>query len=976
MYKRFVSVLRCLSLLLAFSAAVQAQENAWPRTLSLENGSVTIYPLRVDELDGDLIRFRAALAYRETGATEPVFGAGWFESRVEIDHENGIVHPIDIKVSDTRFPAGTDDVQDELTAVFAQQAPGWSLDFPLTELQSALVAVEQEAKTAQSLNTTPPTIIYRDHPALLVNIDGNPVFRSIEKTSYQAVINTPYPLIFDGNVFYLNAAQGAWYRADSATGPYRFDSSPPADIVAMVEAVAKTEASQVIAEKVTATNAPEIVVATTPSELIVTAGPAEFVPLVDDLLVLDNSADDVFMHISSQQYYVVLAGRWYHSASLNGPWAYRAADDLPLAFTNIPGNSAQADSRVHVAGTDEAQEAVLDAQIPVTAAVARGSVDMEVAYDGEPRFEPVQGTDLSYANNTGSTVIESDRVYYLVEDGVWYVSVSPNGPWEVSDYRPEEVAAISPRSPVYHVKYVYIYDSTPEVVYVGYTPGYVGSYVYYDTIVYGTGWYYRPWVSPYYYYPRYSTWGFNVGYSPWYGWNFGLSWGWGPFYAGFYSGGYWHHNHHWNYPGYGYWGPGGYRPRWGHHDYYGHGRGGYGRGGYYRDGDGWDGNDGRDGDSWGGHDDRDGDGRYVSGRTGSGQYAADATSSTAYVRNQNLYRDRAQRARIAETGDFTRGTRAAGRDLATLAATPAGRQGNLNRADRGGSGRDETGLDRTGPVTASAITSSDLRAKAQIRDARRAAVQDRRVANNNPSGRRMNQAPLERGAASAWENASATGEVRRSQAAPWASGQNSRRRVTEQIALAQPRLSAPAQRDQAALQPSTGTARAPSTAQRQDNSAAELQQRNSRPVEQQRRTPAEPTRQVTAAPGSTPTASVSRQWASRGIAQPGSTPQRSMQQRSAPQQSAPQRVTQQRSAPQQHSAPQQRSTPQQSAPQRVTQQHSAPQQRSAPQQHSSADRSTWQASASSQGGGRESSHSDRSGGNTARRGDRGNSGKH
>ncbi len=137
----------------------------------------------------------------------------------------------------------------------------------------------------------------------------------------------------------------------------------------------------------------------------------------------------------------------------------------------------------------------------------------------------------------------------------------PNGPWEVSAYRPAQVAAISPQSPVYNVKYVYIYDSTPDVVYVGYTPGYTGSYVYYDTIVYGTGWYYRPWVSPYYYYPRYNTWGFNVSYNPWYGWSFGLSWGWGPFYAGYYSGGYWHHGHHWYNPRYSYWGPRGYRPR-------------------------------------------------------------------------------------------------------------------------------------------------------------------------------------------------------------------------------------------------------------------------------------------------------------------------------------------------------------------------------------------------------------------------------
>jgi hypothetical protein len=295
-------------------------------------------------------------------------------------------------------------------------------------------------------------------------------------------------------------------------------------------------------EPVTAANAPEIVVTTQPAELLVTDGPADFVPLVDDLLVLDNSEDDVFMDVSGQQYYIVLSGRWYTAPSLNGPWSYQSADALPTAFGKIPTDSPQADSRVYVAGTPEAEEAVLDAQVPQTAAVERGEVDIDVAYDGDPDFERVDGTeDLYYAENTGATVLESDRVYYLLEDGVWYVSSSPHGPWVVSDHRPGELDTIEPSSPVYHTKYVYVYDSTPEVVYVGYTPGYVGSYVYGPTLVYGTGWYYRPWVSPYYYYPRYSTWGFNVAYSDWGGWSFGLSWSWGPGWnTSYYTGGYWH----------------------------------------------------------------------------------------------------------------------------------------------------------------------------------------------------------------------------------------------------------------------------------------------------------------------------------------------------------------------------------------------------------------------------------------------------
>jgi len=743
---RTVTAFWFLSLLLATSpAAVLAQESGWPKALSLEGGSITIYPLQIEAMDGDLVRYRAALAYREEEDSNPVFGAGWFESRVEIDREKGLVHPLGLTVVDTRFPDVVADLQPGLAAVVDRQSPGWNLDFPLTELLSALETAKQEAETAQNLNTAPPTIIYRDHPALLVTIDGEPVMRAIENSQYQAVINTPYPLIFDGRVYHLGAAKGVWYRAESATGPYRYDASPPPDIVTMVDTAAEEaeeNADVTSSEKVTAENAPEIIVATTPTELIVTEGPAVFVPLVDDLLVLSNTSDDVFMHISSQQFYVVLAGRWYQSDSLNGPWFYRAADNLPAAFADIPKNSQQADSRVYVAGTEEAREAVLDAQVPQTAAVDRGVVDLDVNYDGDPSFEPVEGTDdLAYASNSDSTVLQEHHEYYLVEDGVWYVSSNPDGPWVVSDYRPREVASISPRSPVYNVKYVYIYDSTPEVVYVGYTPGYTSSYIYYDTIVYGTGWYYRPWISPRYYYPRYSTWGFDVSYNPWWGWSFGLSWGWGPFYAGYYSGGFWHHNRPWYRPGCGYWGPAGYRPRPVHRGHYAYNH--YGRD--YRDhdhnaydhrGSGRRGNDIR-------YRDQVGNDRNGNRHPGSGN---------AYVRNRNLYQDRGQRARVAENGVPGNRNGQLQRNPVAGYGEPVPRDQNPARKYAGGSREPKEFRNRIGPVRP-----SELRVKAEVRDASREADLNRLMAENTGYVRRRTQSPLE---SSNWRSPSA-GETRR-----------------------------------------------------------------------------------------------------------------------------------------------------------------------------------------------------------------------
>jgi hypothetical protein len=186
-------------------------------------------------------------------------------------------------------------------------------------------------------------------------------------------------------------------------------------------------------------------------------------------------------------------------------------DELAETFAEIPADSDVGYLRAHVAGTDEAREAVLDQSIPQTAAVKRSTTPRSAStYDGEPKFEPIEGTELSYAVNTATSVIQVGSAYYACEQGVWYLAAAPSGPWTVATKIPDEISEIPPSSPVYNVTHVHIYESTPEVVYVGYTPGYTGSYVSHSCVVYGTGWLYRPWWGSYYY-ARPATWGFHVG---------------------------------------------------------------------------------------------------------------------------------------------------------------------------------------------------------------------------------------------------------------------------------------------------------------------------------------------------------------------------------------------------------------------------------------------------------------------------------
>ncbi|MDH5274891.1 MAG: hypothetical protein OEW88_00545 [Gammaproteobacteria bacterium] len=556
----------------------------WPREVRSGEATIVLYQPQFDSLEGIDTRARIAVAIQRPDLP-PEFGALWVAATLDVDRDEDTARFQTFVIERARFPDATEQEVKDLTALIERTAPTWDLNLSLAELRAGL---EAEGGAADpGFRNDPPRIVYRDRPAILVTLDGEPKLQAIKDTGYQRVVNTPFPIVFDPSTrqYWLFGSEIWFTTRDLIRGPWSPRDGAPAGIARLFspsdgqntgeppldpgEGVPKEQLRKA-----------EIIVSTVPAELISTEGAPQYRPLVgDDMLYVTNTGSDLFLEVPTKRYYVVLSGRWYRSSALTGPWAYVDPAKVPRAFADVPKKSEKAEVLAHVPGTDEAKDAVMDAMIPQTSAVRRGDADLEVTWDGTPQFERIPGTSLLYARNTPSQVLKVDGRYYAVEQGVWYVSDSPYGPWEVADSRPGEVEKIPPSSPAYNVKYVYIYDYTPEVVYVGYLPGYTWAFPYRGAVVYGTGYYYRPWWGPAYYYPRPSTWGFHMHYDPWYGWGYGMSWsagwlsfswGWGGGWGGWgYGYPYGYRQGYWNGYNSGFWagqhtggwfGPGGYRP--------------------------------------------------------------------------------------------------------------------------------------------------------------------------------------------------------------------------------------------------------------------------------------------------------------------------------------------------------------------------------------------------------------------------------
>ena len=530
-----------LAIVAVTASAANAEPISWPQELDADSGAtVIVYQPQVETFSGNTIEARAAVAVKtpESGNV-PVFGAIWMQAKLDVDRNTRTAIIRSISVEDVRFADASESELRDL-ATFIEGALGVSsmsisVDQLLADLDTGIAG-----NAGPQLQHDAPTILLSTEPALLVPIDGEPVFRMIEGSRYERVVNTPYLIARGGVDVYLYVGSNTWYESRAVEGPWARAKDIPDEVRQLVEAAEDEEAP---AEDVS------IIVSTEPTELVVTDGEPSWSPVEGmDLLYLDNTDSDVFLELSSQSYYLLLSGRWYRGTGMVGDisWQHVPNDELPEPFEDIPEESVNAGVLPHVAGTDQAREAVLDSTIPQTAAIRRDDASFSVTYDGEPDFAPIEDIRVEYAQNTSAAVFRYGNLYYACDDGVWYVANSATGPWRVATEIPNAIYQIPASNPHHNVTYVRVYDVTPTVVYTGYTPGYYGSYYYSGAIVYGTGWYYNPWYGPFYY-PRYPTWGFRVHYNPWYGWSFGITWMSGPFRFTFGA------------PA-GWWGVGGYRP--------------------------------------------------------------------------------------------------------------------------------------------------------------------------------------------------------------------------------------------------------------------------------------------------------------------------------------------------------------------------------------------------------------------------------
>jgi hypothetical protein len=511
-------------------AGEEAVDGGWPRSYVMPNGgSLVIYQPQVAswERQKHVVAY-GAVAYTAPGAKKPDVGSIKLESDTRVSLEERLVSFAAINLTEANFPKLSREQTGEITTFVRDSIPEKERVIALDRMLAAVDTSAIAPKDVAGIKADPPPIFFSSTPAIVVNLDGEPIWSPIQENDLRFAVNTNWDLFEHGpsKTFYLRY-ETSWLKASAVQGPWTPAGDLPGSFAKLpADANWKEVKAALPGKKLDPKKAPKVFVSLEPAELILLQGAPKYEKVEGtSLLWVSNTESDVFGigKVGAMTLYYLVAGRWFSASDFTGPWTF-ATPKLPPDFQKIPLEHPRSRVLASVPGTRQAAEAILVAQIPETARVNIKTLKApEVAYQGDPKFEAEPGTKVQSATNTDKDIFKFGDMYYMCYNGVWFSSKAPNGPWEVETNIPKELYEIPASSSHHHVTYVTVEDDddSDEWATFAVVAGYTGMMIAWGCVVWGSGWYYPPYVGygGFYpaYYPRYPTYGYSARYNPWTG---------------------------------------------------------------------------------------------------------------------------------------------------------------------------------------------------------------------------------------------------------------------------------------------------------------------------------------------------------------------------------------------------------------------------------------------------------------------------
>src|SRR5207248_126573 len=217
-------------------AAMSSNSNAtsgsadpgWPREKFSNGNRLIIYQTQVDDWKNfQALTWRMAVSITRKGGKDVVCVVE-VKGNTGVDNVSKVVDITNPQITGTHFPSLDPATTQKMEQLFKTFIPP-TISISLHRLIASVP--KQEAPAGVQLNNDPPKIFVGYRPSILLSVDGEPALSEVPKTNLKFVVNTQWPLFFDGeNSSYYAPVGQQWLTANSLDGQWSPTKKLPRDM--------------------------------------------------------------------------------------------------------------------------------------------------------------------------------------------------------------------------------------------------------------------------------------------------------------------------------------------------------------------------------------------------------------------------------------------------------------------------------------------------------------------------------------------------------------------------------------------------------------------------------------------------------------------------------------------------------------------------------------------------------------------------
>ena len=164
----------------------------------------------------------SAVSYSAKGAAKPALGTIKLEADTSVALDERLVNFSHLKLTETHFPDLPNDQLREVIATLTEDVRPGAMMIALDRVLARLDKSQIIPKNVDGVKADPPVIFYSTSPAILVNLDGDPIWSPIKDNDLKFAVNTNWDLFehVPTKTFFLRHNQ-SWLSAADIKGPWK-----------------------------------------------------------------------------------------------------------------------------------------------------------------------------------------------------------------------------------------------------------------------------------------------------------------------------------------------------------------------------------------------------------------------------------------------------------------------------------------------------------------------------------------------------------------------------------------------------------------------------------------------------------------------------------------------------------------------------------------------------------------------------------